>query len=1005
MSVNVNTTTNSVVIHEENKTITVVDNRSNTSVVVTQPVSSVIEVVTAGPKGDKGAPGSDADISMLVTTASFNAFTSSYNTGSFTGSFTGFLYGTVSNSTTSETASYYNETDPIFTAKSASFTTTSSFNAFTSSYNSGSFSGSFSGSIYGTASYSTNSETSSYSISSSYYSETDPIFVAKSGSFATTGSNSFYGLQAISSSTDSVLDLHMKDDGLWALRIYNDAYSTSSIGLASWIDNNGISFLGTEIDKPLYIYTNASYYNPTLIISSSGVSIVSNLTVDSGITGSLYGTASWAVNSNSASFAVSSSKTESSSFATTAISATTAVTASSILGGKATHIPYFITDTTLATSSLYQSSSSTVIINQDNATTENPEALYVWQPSTTSFNVISGKGNLNNYLQLNIQNTNNGVSGSSDVVATANNGNESSNYIDMGINNENYNQNFIGNANDAYVYSTGNHLHIGNVSNYPVQIFAGSSDTDASRKLQIDPGNNHQLTGSLDSTGRIKAPSFTGSLQGSASYAESSTTSSYSTTLGASLSQPANNQVRLLSSQGSTLSTATINNVVSASHADQASTADYAATAGNGGVTQLIAGAGITLLPANGQGAVTVVSSGGGGVTIISGSLVTGSFINATSYTFDHNLATRTPIITVFDSNYNQIIPENIQLVNTSSAVITFPTPESGFAIGSTGGTTGTALSSSYAQFATYANTASYYIETDPIFVAKSGSFATTGSNVFRGNQTVTGSLFTSGSNTLVGSTTLTGSLSISGSQTFNGVSAFYGNHTLSGSNTITGNTIMSGSIVVSGSSDFKNSTFIVTGSAFFKGTHQVSGSTAITGSFSVKDGDINVVSGSSFTRWGNKLFNYGQFSDTTTQSGSANTAYAMKFNTTDFALNTRIVSESRITVDNTGIYNIQFSAQLGNTANTTVDFDIWFAYTGSNIANSNTQVTLNKVPGSVGRLVAAWNVATPIQANDYIEIYWSCTGATGQIQSSPAATGPTRPAIPSTIATLTQIA
>ena len=130
-----------------------------------------------------------------------------------------------------------------------------------------------------------------------------------------------------------------------------------------------------------------------------------------------------------------------------------------------------------------------------------------------------------------------------------------------------------------------------------------------------------------------------------------------------------------------------------------------------------------------------------------------------------------------------------------------------------------------------------------------------------------------------------------------------------------------------------------------------------------------------------------------------------MKFNTTDFALNTRIVSSSRITVDNTGIYNIQFSAQLGNTANTSVDFDIWFAYTGSNIANSNTQVTLNKVPGSTGRLVAAWNVATPIQANDYIEIYWSCTGATGQIQSSPATTGPTRPAIPSIIATLTQIA
>jgi hypothetical protein len=196
-----------------------------------------------------------------------------------------------------------------------------------------------------------------------------------------------------------------------------------------------------------------------------------------------------------------------------------------------------------------------------------------------------------------------------------------------------------------------------------------------------------------------------------------------------------------------------------------------------------------------------------------------------------------------------------------------------------------------------------------------------------------------------------------------------------------------------------------ITGSTSIKGTTQISGSVGITGSFEVKEGDISIVSGSSFIRWGNKLFNYGQFSDTTTQSGSANTAYSMKFDTTDFVLNTRIVSESRITVDNTGLYDLQFSAQLGNTANTTIDFDIWFAYTGSNIPNSNTQVELTKASGTNGRRVAAWNFAIPIQAGDYIEIKWSCNSATGQIQAAPSASTPTRPAIPSVIATLTQIA
>jgi len=263
----------------------------------------------------------------------------------------------------------------------------------------------------------------------------------------------------------------------------------------------------------------------------------------------------------------------------------------------------------------------------------------------------------------------------------------------------------------------------------------------------------------------------------------------------------------------------------------------------------------------------------------------------------------------------------------------------------------------------------------------------------------LTATLATTGSNNFTGNETIVGNLTVTGSTLFEGT------HTLSGSNTITGITMMSGSIDVSGSSNFHNALFVVTGSAFFTGSHRVQGSTGITGSFSVRDGDINIVSGSSFTRWGNKLFNYAQFSDSTTQSGSANTAYSMNFDTTEFALNVSVVSGSRITVDNTGIYNLQFSAQLSNTANTTIDFTIWLAYTGSNIANSATQVELTKSPGALGTQVAAWNYATPIQANDWVELKWSCNAATGLLLASGSTEGPTRPAIPSIIATLTQIA
>jgi hypothetical protein len=485
------------------------------------------------------------------------------------------------------------------------------------------------------------------------------------------------------------------------------------------------------------------------------------------------GTSSFAF---TASYALSSSYSLSSSYALSSSNATNALTSSNILGGKATHVPFFITDTTLATSSIYQSGSSTVIINQDNATPTNPEALYVYQPSQTSFNVISGKGNLNNYLQLNIQNTNQGTNASSDVVATANNGNESINYIDMGINSENYSQNFVGAANDAYLYSTGRHLHIGNTSNFPVQIFAGGSDVDIHNKLELNPNNQHQMTGSLDVSDSVKAFSFTGSLLGTATSATNASTASY---------VAASNVVGTVTSASHTI------------QADNAATANFASIAGNGGVTKITAGSGITLIPDSGLGNVTVISSGGGGVTIISGSNVTESFSNSTSWNFEHNLGTRVPIITVFDTNYKQIIPQDIELVSTSSATITFPTAESGFAVASLGGATGTVLSSSYSLFSTYATTASYYDETDPIFVAKSASLATTGSNTFRGNQTVTGSLFTTGSNTLIGTTTLTGSLNITGSTTQRG------NNTLIGTTTLTGSILINGDIIPEVSSSF----------------------------------------------------------------------------------------------------------------------------------------------------------------------------------------------------------
>ncbi len=82
---------------------------------------------------------------------------------------------------------------------------------------------------------------------------------------------------------------------------------------------------------------------------------------------------------------------------------------------------------------------------------------------TTTVNAIVGRGTIDNYLQLNIQNLSPGVIASSDVVATANNGTETTNYVDMGINSSGNTSGVMGGINDAYLYNLGQNLLIGQV--------------------------------------------------------------------------------------------------------------------------------------------------------------------------------------------------------------------------------------------------------------------------------------------------------------------------------------------------------------------------------------------------------------------------------------------------------------------------------------------------------------------------------------------------------------
>ena len=268
-------------------------------------------------------------------------------------------------------------------------------------------------------------------------------------------------------------------------------------------------------------------------------------------------------------------------------------------------------------------------------------------------------------------------------------------------------------------------------------------------------------------------------------------------------------------------------------------------------------------------------------------------------------------------------------------------------------------------------------IQPDASFVAPTGSFSYLSSSFNH-----------IGTANRLGDTITTGSLKVSGSTI------------MFGDNTMTGKTSLTGSVNISGSTN-------LVGNTTLEGTTTLSGSVSVTGSMSVT-GSVDVRG--DFYHNGNKQYNYGQFYSLQTQSGSADVAYPMKFEVSDGSDGVSITNNAsglptRITPTHSGVYNIQFSNQLGNTANSDITFDIWFRISETNVPNSNTKFSLIKSLGSGLYAVAALNFLTQINAGQYVEIMWSSAASTARFEYLGTQTTPTRPATPSIILTVTQIA
>jgi len=122
----------------------------------------------------------------------------------------------------------------------------------------------------------------------------------------------------------------------------------------------------------------------------------------------------------------------------------------------------------------------------------------------------------------------------------------------------------------------------------------------------------------------------------------------------------------------------------------------------------------------------------------------------------------------------------------------------------------------------------------------------------------------------------------------------------------------------------------------------------------------------------------YGAWQDNITQTAAAsNTGYPMKFRTADITPNgISIVSDTQITFANTGIYNIQFSSQFQNLANSPQDVTIWLRKNGTDVTGSAGVVGMEarKNPGDPYHTVVGWNYVLSVVAGEYYQLVWSTT-------------------------------
>lgn len=126
-----------------------------------------------------------------------------------------------------------------------------------------------------------------------------------------------------------------------------------------------------------------------------------------------------------------------------------------------------------------------------------------------------------------------------------------------------------------------------------------------------------------------------------------------------------------------------------------------------------------------------------------------------------------------------------------------------------------------------------------------------------------------------------------------------------------------------------------------------------------------------------------------------------MTVNNQTFARDIVVLDGSKFTVSNSGLYNIQFSAQFYNSdgGGNSAAAEVWLKKNGTTVPHTGTRMSIRPNHPYV---VASWNYFIDLAVNDYVQLAWDTnTAGINIVVNTAIAPGSD---VPSVIVTMNQV-